>query len=102
MSSHTNHADVHEHGLFDGCPRCLDLSAFPIRDLDAAMLAKLVEMATRRDWKPRSAAELQAVNTVRTTLERAARLCDAAPAEVETFLRERHRLIVAIRPGRPG
>jgi hypothetical protein len=42
MTSHIFHPDVHETGLFPGCPRCLELAESPSQ-LDQSMRRRLAE-----------------------------------------------------------
>jgi hypothetical protein len=42
VATHTNHPDVHEHGLADGCPRCTEQAHLPFRTLDRRALAGII------------------------------------------------------------
>lgn len=98
---HTAHPDVHDHGLADDCPRCAEQAEKPIRELDEKMLSELAALAVHRDrlMRGRSEAELVAAANVLNVLEQVGRLCDVAPAVVESYLRERWRIDVQIRAG---
>lgn len=43
MTMHSFHPDMHEHGLADGCERCAEHAADPVRGLDDLNLIALVE-----------------------------------------------------------
>jgi hypothetical protein len=85
--------------LQDGCPRCLELAEWPIRDLDETMLANLVALAVdpERLSKGRSEAELIAAANVLSQLERTGRLVDVAPQAVEEYLRDHWKVDCEIR-----
>jgi hypothetical protein len=71
--AHVNHPKMIEHGLVDGCPRCLEISQDPFFNLDDGNLIALVDR-TRRWMKdetfPRSDSERDAMRHVEQFLVR--------------------------------
>jgi hypothetical protein len=64
MTSHVLHADVHEVGLQDGCPRCEEHATHPYHSLDERMIEEL-ERRVEDLEPPRSKAEALALEHVR-------------------------------------
>lgn len=85
---HTDHPDVHTHGLADGCPRCEEHAENPT-SLDARMLGALVTLALdpSRFAAGRSEMELRAAAVVLTWMERFGKLAETAPDETLGYLR---------------
>jgi hypothetical protein len=92
--SHTLHPSVQETGLADGCPRCAELAANPLADLDDGILLELVRRTVDDRFgyygdasaRARSEAEAVAMANVMTQLERTGRLFQAAPGPVCRYL----------------
>lgn len=66
IATHTQHPDVHIHGLADGCPRCAEHAESPHAALDADMLAALRRRVIT-GATPRSAAEARAMQRLAQT-----------------------------------
>ena len=87
-TTHTVHTDVSVAGLADGCPRCLEHAADPVRDLDLENLRFIVNLAANRDLRPRSDAEGRAAANVLTAMERFGRIAEAYPEEALAYLQK--------------
>ena len=72
MTIHTNHDNIHNEGLADGCPRCEEHGEKPFNGLDDRMLGALVLRV--EDWDnsfPRSANEATAMRVVERSISMA-------------------------------
>jgi hypothetical protein len=94
--SHTLHADVHEAGLQDGCPRCAEHAEYPLRDLDDTMVRGLLERSFNPRNGPRSETERAAVRKVELALHQAGQIAANSPDILERYLLERWRLPTTI------
>lgn len=74
MTAHVYpHPDTHQSGLFDGCPRCVELAEFPFASLDKQNLETLIRMA-RADMPSRSLLERHALDQMDNFLLAAERM----------------------------
>lgn len=67
MAIHSQHEDIHEVGLVDGCPRCEEHCERPQYTLDSRMLAALKERVDN-NWPGRSHNETWAIIVYRRFL----------------------------------
>lgn len=95
---HSHHPDVHTDGLADDCPGCAEIAEDPFANADMGVLRDLVALASRRDRHAaaRSTTELIASTAILNALERAGKLAELAPAELEAYLRERWNIVCSI------
>lgn len=73
MTAHSPHAAISEHGLADGCERCLELALAPADRLDDGALLDLVRRFENGE-QPRTETEARAFSAIETTLRHYARL----------------------------
>lgn len=91
--THVAHPDLHEHGLFDECIGCAEIADNPFGGADDRLLRLLVGQTVDRASSGfdqfATGATLIAQKNILNALERVGRLAEAAPDEVERYLRER-------------
>lgn len=78
MTTHRFHADVHTHGLADGCEACEDAGSDPLAFLDDFMLRDLFVRTVDRVG-PRSAPEASAISVMRRMIHEFGRLVRLDP-----------------------
>lgn len=88
MSTHTIHDDIHDAGLADECPRCLEHAQHPLHSLDETSLRDLVGR-TISDVKARSMAEATAMGIIRTKLAEACELVEIDPMGFVQYVEKR-------------
>lgn len=97
---HTQHSDIHDAGLADGCEGCARHAAQPWNTLDRDALHDLVQRTLRNRFggpgkaygdhvEPRSTTEAVAMAGVMTQLERFGAFAATVPAEVALYLHDR-------------
>lgn len=107
--SHTLHEDIHEHGLADDCPRCVEMAEAPYYNLDKTSMRDLVRRTLGNryggedSWageriEPRSHTEAVAMATVMTALERAGNLISNEPDFVLDYLLHRWHVDLRVAP----
>lgn len=69
MTVHIFHPDTHEHGLFDGCPRCEEHAQDPLLSLDTRNLVLLAERV-RNGESARSENERLAMERIERAIAR--------------------------------
>ena len=77
-TTHIVHADVHDVGLVDGCPRCAEHAENPFLNLDNETLGNLVQRVVYEE-DSRSQSERVAMVNVKRALDEACGLAKLNP-----------------------
>jgi hypothetical protein len=83
-TTHTPHADVHEHGLADGCDRCGEHAQKPLLNLDNSVLRDLIERVIDEDGH-RSENERVAMVHVKRALDEATAIVELDPLRFSNY-----------------